>query len=486
MEAISRTQDRRTLTELSEGQRRRAMTRLEVLAPHLHEGVPVTRAAAAAGVPLRTARRWLSAYRARGLAGLAPAPRSDRALRRFPAELVTMIEGLYLQRPAPSVATVHRTAAAVAAAQGWPVPSYTTVREIVSSIEVSLVMLAQQGTKAYQQAYDLVYRREAPAPNDMWQADHTELDLFVIGPAGAPARPWLTVILDDHSRAVLGYAVNLTAPSSLQTALALRQAIWRKTDPDWHACGIPGILYSDHGSDFTSRHLEQVCADLHIQLVHSTPGMPRGRGKIERFFGSVNELFLPGQPGHLVRGVPASPPKLTLAELDAALHAFIVNDYNQRRHSETHQAPQQRWDAGGFLPHLPERLEDLDLLLLSVPRSRVVQRDGIRFEGMRYLDVNLAAFVGEPVTIRYDPRDLTEIRVFHAGAFLCTAVCQELANFTISLKDLQAARTRRRRELREEIKDRKSLVDELLAVHETAAPPSTEAPRTKLKRYRND
>ncbi|WP_395405644.1 hypothetical protein ACHMXB_21405 (plasmid) [Arthrobacter sp. UC242_113] len=118
----------------------------------------------------------------------------------------------------------------------------------------------------------------------------------------------------------------MTAPSSLQTALAFRQAIRRKTAPTWHACGIPGILYSDHGSDFTSRHLEQVCADLHIQLVHPTPGMPRGRGKIERFFGSVNVLFLPGLPGHLVRGVAASPPKLTLAELDAALGTFIVND----------------------------------------------------------------------------------------------------------------------------------------------------------------
>ena len=105
----------------------------------------------------------------------------------------------------------------------------------------------------------------------------------------------------------------------LQTALALRQAIWTKPDPAWHVCGIPGLLYSDHGSDFTSRHLEQVCADLHIQLVHSTPGMPRCRGEIERFFGVANELFLPGLPGHLVRGVQASPAKLTLAELDTAL-----------------------------------------------------------------------------------------------------------------------------------------------------------------------
>ena len=29
------------------------------------------------------------------------------------------------------------------------------------------------------------------------------------------------------------------------TALALRQAIWRKGRPGWQVCGIPGILYSD-------------------------------------------------------------------------------------------------------------------------------------------------------------------------------------------------------------------------------------------------
>jgi len=43
------------------------------------------------------------------------------------------------------------------------------------------------------------------------------------------------------------------------------------------------------------------------------------------------------------------------------------------------------------VPQLPARLEDLDLLLLSVARSRVVHPDGIRFEGLRYLDLTLAA-----------------------------------------------------------------------------------------------
>jgi transposase InsO family protein len=54
----------------------------------------------------------------------------------------------------------------------------------------------------------------------------------------------------------------------------------------------PGVLYTDHGSDFTSRHLEQVMADLRIRPVFSLPGQPRGRGKIERYMDSVNQMCL--------------------------------------------------------------------------------------------------------------------------------------------------------------------------------------------------
>ena len=77
-----------------------------------------------------------------------------------------------------------------------------------------------------------------------------------------------------------------------------------------------------------------------------------------------------------------------------------------------------------------------------------MHRDGIRFAGLRYLDLTLAAYVGEPVTVRYDPRDMAEIRVFHEGRFLCRAVSPELADQTISFRELQAARTTRRRQLR--------------------------------------
>jgi putative transposase len=89
----------------------------------------------------------------------------------------------------------------------------------------------------------------------MWQADHTPLDVVLLDEAGKPARPWLTVIENDYSRAIASFRLTFQEPTALTTALALRQAIWRKEDSHWHVCGIPSVFYTDHGSDFTSKHM---------------------------------------------------------------------------------------------------------------------------------------------------------------------------------------------------------------------------------------
>ena len=82
---------------------------------------------------------------------------------------------------------------------------------------------------------------------------------------------------------------------------------------------------------------------------------------------------------------------------------------------------------------MPESLEQLDLLLLTVAKTRKIQPDGVRFQGMRYIDPTLAAYVGETVLLRYDPRDMAEVRLFHQGKFLCRAICPELAGQTVAL-----------------------------------------------------
>ena len=167
------------------------------------------------------------------------------------------------------VATIHREVTEAAKKLGQEPPSYKVVHAVIGKLEPALVTLAHEGSKAYSASFDLVHRREADAPNAIWQADHTELDILVKDTDGTPRRPWLSIIIDDYSRAVAGYFLTLSAPSAIQTALALRQAIWRKTQAGWHVCGIPQVLYTDHGSDFTSHHIEQVAADLKIRLIFS-------------------------------------------------------------------------------------------------------------------------------------------------------------------------------------------------------------------------
>jgi len=220
--------------------------------------------------------------------------------------------------------------------------------------------------------------------------------------------------MDDYSRAVAGFRLSLYEPSAIQTALVLRQAIWNKPLPQWQICGVPATFYTDHGSDFTSRHLEQVGADLKVALVFSEAGMPRGRGRIERFFRTINQMLLCGLPGYTPAGTPDEKTLLTLSACETQLRKFILDEYHQRPHSETGLSPQARWAAGGFLPRFPASLEQLDLLLLTVPKSRKVRQDGIHFQGFRYLDLTMAAYVGEQVIIRYDPLDMAEIRVYGA------------------------------------------------------------------------
>ena len=449
------------LNGLSEAERALAFERFDLLRPALEEGVPLARVARDRGIALRTAQRWAGQYRRGGLAGLVRKGRSDRGKRHLSDTLRQAIEGLALKKPSLSAASIQRRAVILAERLGEPPPTYRIVYALIRDLDPALVTLAHEGTKAYADAFDLIHRHEATGPNAVWQADHTELDIVLKDGRGRPEKPWLTVILDDYSRAVAGYALFFGSPSAIQTALALRQAIWRKGRPGWQVGGIPGVLYSDHGSDFTSHHLEQVAVDLKIRLINSMVGRPRGRGKIERFFESVSQVLLPRLPGYAPAG--ASPSAgLTLAGLAAELERFLVDEYHNEPHTTTGFKPQERWGSGGFLPRMPESLEQLDLLLLTVPKTRRVHRDGIRFSGLRYIDATLAAYVGEEVLLRYDPRDITEVRVFHEGRFVCRAVCQELAGETVPLREVIRARERRRRELRRTIQDRRKVVDSLL------------------------
>jgi putative transposase len=488
------------LTGLPEEARKLALDRFRLLQSHLEENRPLRLVAAAAGVPFRTAQRWSAQYQQFGLAALARRKRVDSGERRtVSVKVKEAIEGLALQKPPLPIAALSRQVQRLAQELEEPPPSYWVVYRTVRQLPADLLTLAHEGSKAYSETFELVHRREAAGTNAIWQADHTPLDIWLIRPDGQTAKPWLTVVIDDYSRAVAGHFLSFEAPCTLNTSLALRQAIWRKEDARWMVCGIPEVLYTDHGSDFTSRHPEQVSADLKIRLVFSLPGKPRGRGRIERFFATINEMLLCELDGYApAGGAVRGKPTLTLAAFEARLRTFFLDVYQRRDCAETKTPPAARWEGNGFLPRMPASLEQLDLLLIQVAKARQVRVDGIHFQSLRYLSTTLAAYVGETVTLRFDPRDMAEIRVFHEDRFLCRAVCAELAGATVPLRDILRARNQRRRELRGVLRDRQAAVDTLLQIKRgeaTEKADASPAPADQatirqsppaLKRYRNE
>jgi putative transposase len=458
-----------------------ALARWRILRLHVEDAIPLAALARETDVGLRTLQRWKKDYLAGGIDALSTGARADRGTRRTSPDLVSFLERLALTRPRPSLATLHRLARAEAERSGITPPSYSTVRSIVQSLDPALVTLALEGPASYRDKHELVFRRRAEHPNATWQADHTELDILIRGAGGKPERPWLTVVLDDYSRAICGYTVFVGSPSAIETALALRQAIWRKNDPAWAMCGLPDVLHVDHGSDFTSHHLEYTTVALKIRLVYSTVGRPQGRGKIERFFRTVNTELLTRLPGHLAPGSRSPEPQLTLADLDRAVGEFVMA-YNDRPHRELGMSPKKAWTGEGWLPRMPDSLEQLDGLLLTVPKNRIVQRDGIHFQGQRYLAPTLAPFVGRSVTIRYDPRDLSEIRVYDHDTYLCVAIDEAHPNQRFSLRDIETARRARRRQLRKNINDRIPQA----APREEPRTETVQPRRVKLRTYEED
>jgi putative transposase len=458
-----------SLTQMSEQERTEALARYQMIGAYLEGDCSQVELARSSGVPVKTLQRWVRRYREHGLRGLARLSRSDRGKRReMPREQWLLIEGLALQPPRRSMATIHRLVCEACEHNGWPRPGYRLVCQIVHEISPALMTLAHCGGVAHRETYDLLSRWQASRPNELWQADHYKLPIWLVNEHGYAARPWLTAIVDDYSRAVVGYRLTWSTPTALHTALTLRQAIMRKEDARWSMHGIPTKFYTDHGKDFTSEHLEQIAAELHVQVLFSQPGVPRGRGKIERFFRTVEQLLLERLPGYSPkeRGpdeearheARAKTARLSVWEFEHCFRTWLLEHYHQRVHSEIKQTPKERWEEGSFVPNVPGSLSQLDLLLLTVSKERRVQQDGITFEGYRYVQTTLSAYVGEWVVIRYDPADMAEIRVYYQRRFLCRAICPELSETVVSRAEIVTARRERRARERGQLRERKAVV----------------------------
>jgi putative transposase len=332
------------------------------------------------GRPVRLTRwtldRWIMMWRQGGFDALVPSPR--QAQPRTPPEVLQLAAALKKENPARSAAQVQRILRAQA---GWAPDERTLQRMFVRTGLTALVP---------PEAAPVFGRFEASRPNEIWTGDA----LHAIRLAGR--KTYLFAFIDDHSRAVMAARFGF-AEDAIRLAAALRPALASR--------GVPEHVYVDNGSAFVDAWLLRACAKLGIKLVHSQPGKPEGRGKIERFFRTVRGQFL----AELTEARAAQ--VKDLAELNRLFTAWTETVYHVRAHSETGQPPLARWEAGGPFP-VPSADQLADAFRWSEWRT-VTKTATVSMHGNRYqVDPALA---GRRVELVFDPFDLTMLAVRCGG-----------------------------------------------------------------------
>lgn len=463
------------MTKSKDTGKKDALALFRLLSRHFDEGITIRRLAHESGYSERKIYRALSLFRQQGIDGLRRSKRKDTGNRRkINPETVKAIEGLILLPHKPPVMWVCRKIADSCREKGLPAPSYSVVLDIYHRLDQRLKTLAHDGDKAYEQEFDELIRREAEYPNEMWQCDHKDLKLWAINDSGRVGKVHITAILDDYSRVILGYFLEIGTPNSTRIATALRQAIWVKNEERWPVSGIPETFYSDHGKDFESTHIEQVAADLGMRLINTLVYQPKGRGKIERFFRTIVQMF---SPDHQTTKEKPKP----LAEIESAFRKWL-DEYHHRKHSEIRMSPLAKWSGKPIVPRLPDSLDALDLLLMKVEKRKMF-RDGIRLDHRRYSHELITESIGKPFDVRYDPRDHSHIWVYaESGNLICKAKFMGLHPSAEETQNKIARRRSVKKRLKKEIKETQAVGEEFIRKDSNEKPDQKSEPTQRIKR----
>lgn len=328
-----------------------------------------------------TIEEWLLRYRRDGLIGLEDKRRRDLGQSRvIDAAVAEVIAGL--AKGKPDLDGQGLLAELAATQEGIELPSLSTLYRFLRSR--GLDQRRAPGRKDHRAfAFELA--------GDCWQGD------VMYGPSlptddGKRRKAYLIAILDDATRVVV-HAQFYFEQHLRSLKDCLKQAMLKR--------GVPRRFYFDNGQIFRSRMLLALCARLGIQLIHTRPYQPQGRAKLERWFLSVRRSFLPRVDINRCGGLDA---------LNRLLFAWIEGEYHQRPHRGIGgEKPLDRWLrlSDGIRP-LPLDV-DLDGLF-SDEASRRVAKDGtLTLAGKRFEAG--PRFIGQKVTVRFDPFDLRSVRV---------------------------------------------------------------------------
>jgi len=261
----------------------------------------------------RTFLKWLHLYRKHGYDGLKPSTRNDKGKsRKISGSQKERIKNLCSEIDFRTVSNLYRYLVGEGIIQA---ESFTeaTLRNFMKANDIRFKPEGKKPRKAF----------EVPHINMLWTAD------IMYGPyiksGKKKMRSYLFAIIDDHSRLITA-ASFYNSDGSLSLAKTLREAI--------SVYGLPQRFYCDNGKVFSSGYLNMLCAKLGIALIHSKPYDSPSRGKIERFFRTVRDMFLP---------MLFKCSELSFESINEKFKTWIMEQYNMNIHRGIDDTPMDRY-----------------------------------------------------------------------------------------------------------------------------------------------
>jgi putative transposase len=134
--------------------------------------------------------------------------------------------------------------------------------------------------------------------------DHTQIDLLVKDLRDEPyrtesgeTRPYLIIILESRSRRILAWVLSYDRPNKYDIAAAIAMALRNG--------GIPDEIWTDQGKEMMAGHVEKLADGLGFKLVHLEKHQPQQKGRVERFFGTLNTRLWATLEGYVASNTPA-------------------------------------------------------------------------------------------------------------------------------------------------------------------------------------
>lgn len=397
--------------------------------------------------------RWVRALRDSGEAPVALV--TDHASKgnresRYPDEVIQIcedfIESTYLTRERPTEehtlnlaqAKVREANKLRPKASQLTKPTRRLLRRLIEKIPAFDRYVARYGRDAARKKFRSVLAyRLTEAPLECGEIDHTRMDFFVVDEeTGMPlGRPWLTVLIDNDTRCILGYHLSFEPPSRATVAACLRHAFMPKSNlrteypdlkNDWVPFGVVASIIMDNGLEFHSADIENVCFELGIEQHYAPRKTAWFKGKVERFQGTLSRgvaVTLPGKTfSSILERDDYDPQKHAVVTLSALRHLivrWIVDVYHQRKHCALDCSPHVLWTSR-------IRTEDIPLMdnplrfdaILGGVENRVLTHKGIEFAGLVYNSPEMTELrrqLGDKldVEIRVDRSNLGSIIVLH-------------------------------------------------------------------------